>query len=69
MAEYYVNTDNTNNPNHNHEVHKEGCWRMPSSKLTLGNFTNAVPAVEKAKRYYYTDADGCVHCCPEAHHG
>ena len=28
---YYVNLDSTRNPNHNHEVHKDGCIRMPDA--------------------------------------
>lgn len=68
MYKYYVNRDDSKNPNNNHEVHKEGCRYMPTSKIFLGEFVNAVPAVAKAKRDYYKDADGCIHCCPEAHH-
>lgn len=68
MPDYYVNKDDSYNPNNNHEVHKDGCLWMPANRTYLGNFVNAVPAVAKAKQYY-SDADGCARCCPEAHRG
>ena len=67
MSSYYVNRDDSQNPHKNHEVHKEGCRYMPFSKIYLGEFSDAVPAVAKARRDYYSDADGCATCCPEAH--
>ena len=68
MPYYFVNTDDSKNPNNNHEVHKEGCRYMPISTISLGYFANAIPAVSEAKKIY-KDADGCAICCPEAHHG
>ena len=69
MADYYVNRDTTYNPNHNHEVHKTGCYYMPSNREYLGSFSSGVDAVAAAKKRGYSDADGCKTCCPEAHHG
>lgn len=71
MASYYVNKSDLLNPNHNHEVHKEGCIWMPSSynREYLGEFNSGIPAVAEAKKRGYNDADGCAACCSEAHHG
>lgn len=66
---YYVSTQ-TDNPNHNHEVHRETCWKLPNAehRIYLGVFTSSQSALEAAKKHY-SDADGCVHCCPEIHRG
>lgn len=68
---YYINTDSSSNPNRNNEVHVENCRYMPSvyNKKYLGRFDNALEAVAYAKRIGYLKADGCIHCCPEAHRG
>ena len=68
MHRYYVNREDYFNPNHNHEVHVSSCIFRSTNSIDLGEFPDAIPAVEKAKRYYYSDADGCKTCCPEAHH-
>ena len=49
-----------------HEVHKEGCKWYPSYKIDLGYFLNCHGAVEKAI-VYYSNVDGCKHCCPDCH--
>ena len=48
---YYVNMDSTGNPNHNHEVHKDGCIRMPSTekRMYLGIFGRCEDALTAAK--------------------
>ena len=69
MPRYYVNRKDDFNPGHNHEVHLPTCRFHSTDSIDLGVYPNAVPAVEFAKRYYYSDADGCKTCCPEAHHG
>ena len=69
MKKYYVNRDCSTNPNHNYEVHAEGCFWMPNDREWLGSFQNAVDAVKAAKSRGYLRADGCKHCCPEAHRG
>ena len=71
MAELYViNTNNTNNPGSNHEVHKTSCKYKPSSIScrVLGFFSDPKDAVNEGKKYY-TNADGCYWCCREAHRG
>ncbi|NLI54170.1 MAG: hypothetical protein GX417_07560 [Clostridiales bacterium] len=67
MPKYYVNREDYFNPNHDHEVHVPTCRYHSSNSIYLGEFPNAIPAVEKAKGIY-ADADGCKDCCPEAHH-
>lgn len=66
MTEYFVNTNQQ--PNGDHEVHKEGCSRMPSdeNKKSLGYFKNCHGAVQKAKEDFPT-ADGCYYCSEECH--
>ena len=66
MANYYVNTNAQLNGDH--EVHKEDCWRLPKeqNRLYLGDFSWCGPAVEAAKQYF-SQSDGCVHCCPDCH--
>ena len=66
MKKYYVNKSDDNNPNKDHEVHCEGCYWMPKeeNRVYLGWFSNGVEAVSAANKYY-SDADGCAHCCPE----
>lgn len=68
MKHYYIN-NNTSNPNGNNEVHTEDCKYLPSptNRTYLGYFNDAIVAVAKAKSQGYSNADGCVHCCREAH--
>lgn len=67
MTKYYVNNKQQSNSGHNHEVHKEGCFWMPSDKTYLGEFYSSQTALEAAKEIY-SDADGCRFCCPEINH-
>ena len=66
MARYFVNR----NAQHTgeHEVHKEGCYRMPEpqNRIYLGLFSDAKEAVREARRYF-DDVDGCYYCASEAH--
>ncbi|MBQ9313676.1 MAG: hypothetical protein IJ220_01555 [Clostridia bacterium] len=66
MARYYVNKNSQSTGEH--EVHKEGCYRMPltQNQIFLGYFPNANYAVREAKRYF-DNVDGCYYCCSEAH--
>ena len=70
MAYYFVNKDATQNPGYNHEVHKIGCHVGDqvalAKRIDLGYHTSDNSALLAAKRYY-SDADGCVHCCPSIH--
>jgi hypothetical protein len=61
---YFVNDDPW--PGQQHEVHKEGCSWMPTTKTYLGDFVNCQGAVAKAKTIY-SDADGCKHCSLPCH--
>ena len=63
----------TDNPNHNHEVHKEVCLNLPAStnREFLGAFSTSQAALGEAKRRHpsWNDIDGCRICCPEIHKG
>jgi len=71
MRHYYINKDNSGNPNYNNEVHHEGCPWFPLvvNREYLGYFSDGAQAVQKAKQMGYSRADGCATCCPEAHRG
>jgi len=63
---YYVNNDDTENPNNHHEVHtEEHAEELEITYTTwLGYYDDCTGAVEKAEEYY-SDADGCETCCPD----
>lgn len=66
MKRYYVNKSSYGNPNNDHEVHHEDCYWLPSeaNRVYLGFFSNGCDAVIAARKYY-SNVDGCAHCCPE----
>ena len=66
MARYYMNKNSQTNGDH--EVHKEGCNRMPliQNRLFIGNFLSCRQAVAAAKRIN-PRADGCFYCSRECH--
>lgn len=66
MASYYVNKNAQ--PNGDHEVHVEGCLRMPlpHNRQHLGNFTSCHDAVRAAKIYFH-QSNGCYYCCNPCH--
>ena len=66
MAHYYLNKNEQ--PSGEHEVHKEGCHRMPElqNRIYLGYFLNARDAVREARKYF-DNVDGCYYCSEEAH--
>lgn len=66
MPAYYVNRNTQ--PTGEHEVHKEGWYRMPElqNRLYLGYFSNANDAVIEARKYF-REVDGCYYCSNEAH--
>ena len=68
MKHYYIN-NNISNPNNNNEVHTEDCKYLPSSsnRTYLGYFSDCIAAVADAKAKGFFKADGCIHCCSEAH--
>ncbi|CAM3967891.1 hypothetical protein [Vibrio aerogenes] len=61
MTKYYVSAFGS------HEVHQEGCQKMPpeDSRVYLGDFGSCLLAIVKAQRDYYPDAEGCTCCCCE----
>lgn len=71
MKSYYLNTVSTGNPGYNNEVHTADCAFCPSvfNRVYLGEYSNGVQAVRAAKAKGWSNADGCIHCCPDAHHG
>lgn len=68
MPVYYINRNAQ--PTGEHEVHKEGCYRMPElqNRIYLGYFPNANDAVREARKYF-NKVDGCYYCSQEAHRG
>lgn len=68
MASYYVNANAQDNGDH--EVHRQGCSRMPSGQnaIYLGEFTNCRDAVARAKLTYFK-SNGCYYCSNECHTG
>jgi hypothetical protein len=64
MASYYVN--NNAQYNGDHEVHREGCGYMPSSRTALGDHASCASAVATA-RVYYSQVNGCAFCSRECH--
>lgn len=68
MERYYIN--NNKDINGNNEVHKESCYwlSLVEDKTYLGYFKDGIEAVTKA-RNSSIKANGCIHCCLEAHTG
>lgn len=66
MASYYVNKNAQSNGDH--EVHTSGCIFFPEAgnALYLGEFSSCYDAVREAKKFY-SQADGCMYCCPACH--
>ena len=69
MAKYIINS-NRDEKGLN-EVHTTECFRLPNlqNRIPLGNFSNAIEAVNYAKIHGWPNADGCWYCSPEAHRG
>lgn len=68
MPIYYVNKKEQENGDH--EVHKSTCHKLPGkeNQQYLGYFTDCHDAVREAKEYY-SQSNGCIHCCPDCHTG
>ena len=66
MACYYVNRNAQENGDH--EVHREGCNRLPNPAncISLGDFLVCHPAVAEARKYF-EQVDGCFWCSRECH--
>lgn len=68
MSKYYVNNQSTYPSSGEHEVHKEGCFWMPSNRTYIGEFYNETDAVRSCQNSNPTlKIDGCKYCCPNAH--
>lgn len=69
MANYIINM-NKDEKGLN-EVHTTTCSHRPNpvNQDNLGYHSNEIEAVEYAKQHGYPNADGCLYCCPLAHHG
>lgn len=67
MNKYYLNRNRQFGSGNNHEIHKEGCFWMPSNPIDLGYHFTDQSALAKARSLGYHDADGCIHCCPSIH--
>lgn len=67
MKMYYINKNK--DANGLNEVHTSTCYwlTLANNREYLGMFANGIDAVAAAKRQGYSCADGCKHCCPEAH--
>lgn len=70
MNHYIVNPNDEHNPGWHHEVHtmEHAIQLRINSYIDLGYCTSGIEAKQKAIQYY-SDADGCLICCPEAHEG
>lgn len=64
MPRYYVNKKPQ--VNGDHEVHKEGCMRLPVSVLYVGDFLNCNDALEEAKKLY-PEVNACYWCSTKCH--
>ncbi len=63
---FYVNKNAQQNGDH--EVHCSTCSWLPDveNRIYLGDFVTSQAAVREARKYY-SQANGCYHCCPESH--
>lgn len=70
MAKFRLNKQR-NNPNQNHEVHKDSCEHYKHLKhfVELGEFIFCSTAMQRARDMGYTKVDGCSICCKECHQG
>ena len=67
MERYCVNK--LAQPNGDHEIHKQGCFRLPDpwNRIDLGYQRDDAAALRAAQVYYPNTADGCYYCCPSIH--
>lgn len=66
MPNYIVNKNAQSGGEH--EVHETTCNYLPdhSNQQSLGYHVNCQQAV-KAANEYYSNVDGCAHCCEPCH--
>lgn len=71
MADLYYRLNNNADSKGFYEVHSEKCYYY--GKLTdynnLGQHPNAKSAINLAKIFHTSKADGCYFCCSEEHKG
>ena len=65
---HYIINKNADSKGYN-EVHTTSCDHLPASEnqVDLGYHVDSVSAVAYAKLSGWKNADGCYHCCREAH--
>jgi len=66
LMRFYVNKNAQSNGDH--EVHRATCDWLPdvNNRIYLGDFNTSSEVVLEARKYY-SQVDGCRHCCPESH--
>jgi hypothetical protein len=66
MANYCVNKNAQSTGEH--EVHRQGCYRMPDieNRIPLGNHASCHTALVKAQ-IFYSNVDGCFYCSNPCH--
>lgn len=70
MPDYCVNTRAQANGDHEVHVLNGTCWTLPAPehRQALGNHASCQSAVAAAK-IYYSQSNGCAHCCPACNTG
>ncbi|WP_272539676.1 hypothetical protein [Providencia sp. PROV197] len=64
---YYINT--LIDEYAQYQVHRQDCSYLPKelNRLFLGDFKDSISAVEAAKAFSYSKANGCYWCCKDAY--
>lgn len=64
MDHYHVNKEPQ--PKGEHEVHTTGCKFFPKNTEDLYMCSDCHEALDVARKFY-SNVDGCKHCCEECH--
>lgn len=71
MAEYIINKNKDNQGNNEiHNISKvPSCQHLPipANRVSLGFRSSDKEALSYAKQIGWKNADGCFHCCKDAH--
>jgi len=62
MYQYYVSKNKQEIGKH--EVHREGCEKMPIEKVEVGQHHECAPAIKQAEKMGYSST-GCAECSLE----
>jgi len=62
MYQYYVSRKKQ--ANGKHEVHREGCEKIPLENVEVGQHHECAPAIKQAEKMGYSST-GCVECSEE----